>query len=257
MNNKDLKILALIPARSGSKRIKDKNIRPLDGKPLIAHTIESALKSRYINKVIVSTDSEKIADISKEHGAECPFLRPADIAGDHSVEISYYIHALNWLAENEHYIPDIIVNLYVTSPFRKTETIDQAIEKFLAHSDADSLRSVKKCSEHPYKMWYFLGDYLEPLIPTQNTNVHTFSSQMFPEYYIQNASIYITRPETIKKYNSVIGNTVIGFQMSEEESFDINTELDFSLAENLLSSPQNNDINENKHENKDAYTPRW
>lgn len=238
MTEEKLKILALIPARSGSKRVKNKNIRSLNGKPLIAHTILAAKQSKYINRILVTTDSEEIAKIGREYGAEVPFLRPAEISGDLSIELSYYIHTLNWLLDNDKYIPDLIVNLYVTSPFRKTETIDAAIEKFLAHPEADSLRSVKKCSEHPYKMWHFLGDYLEPLIQAQNTNVHTFSSQMFPKYYIQNASIYITRPETIKKHDSIIGQTVVGYEMSEEESFDINSEMDFILAEKLMGQPE-------------------
>jgi len=110
----NLKILALIPARGGSKRVKNKNIRQLGGKPLIAYTIEAAKNSKYINRVIVSTDSSAIFDVAREHGAEVPFLRPAEIAQDNSTEFEYYNHILSWLRENEDYSPDLIVNLYLT-----------------------------------------------------------------------------------------------------------------------------------------------
>ena len=115
MNHKEgLKILALIPARAGSKRVKNKNIRVFRGKPLIAHTIEQAKSSKYINRIIVTTDGPEIAKISQEYGAEVPFMRPAAISADDSVEIEYYKHALKWLAGYDDYKPDIIVNMYLT-----------------------------------------------------------------------------------------------------------------------------------------------
>lgn len=227
-------ILALIPARGGSKRVKNKNIRLLEGKPLIAYTIEAAKQSKCINRIIVSTDSKRIAKVAREYGAEAPFLRPSEIATPESTEFEFHLHALKWLKENEGYEPNLIVNLYPTSPFRKVSTIDKAIEKMLSHPEADSLRTVKRCSEHPYKMWTSSEKYLSPFVSSKNSNIHTLSYHLLPEVYIQNASIYITRPRVIYKYKSTIGKKVMGFIMPEDESFDINTPRDFLIAELMV-----------------------
>lgn len=231
-----MNILCLIPARSGSKRVPSKNILPLNGKPLIAYTIEAARASQHVNRIVVSTDSEEIAVIARECGAEVPFLRPASIAQSDSTEMQFFEHALDWFAENEEYIPDLIVLLYPTSPFRKTESIDAAIEKMLAHPEADSLRSVRLCSEHPYKMWVDDGDYLQPFVDTADKNSHTLSYQLLPTVYIQNASIYITRPQTIFEKGTPTGDIIVPFVMDEIESVDINTPLDFKFAELLMKA---------------------
>jgi len=234
-----MEILALIPARSGSKRVPKKNIKPLGGKPLIAYTIEAARKSKYITRIIVSTDSEEIASIAKKYGAEVPFLRPKEISQDSSTEMQFFEHALNWLYENEKYEPELIVLLYPTSPFRKPESIDKAIEKILKYPEADSLRSVRLCREHPYKMWIIEGEYLKPFVEKEDANIHTLAYHLLPKVYIQNASIYITKLSTIRDKKSPIGDTVIPFIMDEIESLDINTPFDFQLAEII--------IKENRH----------
>jgi CMP-N-acetylneuraminic acid synthetase len=229
-----MKILAFIPARAGSKRIPNKNIKPLNGKPLIAYTIEAAKKSKHVNRIVVSTDSEEIAAVAKEYGAEVPFMRPAEISQADSTELEFFEHALDWFLINEGYVPDLIVLLYPTSPFRKTESVDKAIEKMLTHPEADSLRSVKKCSEHPYKMWIIEGEYIKPFVKAEKRDMHTLSYHLLPEVYIQNASIYITRPSTIKDKRSPTGDIIIPFIMDELESVDVNTPLDFMFAEMLL-----------------------
>src|SRR3972149_628750 len=127
-----MKILAFIPARAGSKRVPNKNIKPLNCKPLIVYTIEAAIRTRHINRVVVSTNSSEIAEIAERYAAEVPFLRPEEISNSDSTEMEYFEHALDWFAENESYIPDLIVLLYPTSPLRKTESIDSAIETMLA-----------------------------------------------------------------------------------------------------------------------------
>lgn len=226
-----MKMLALIPARSGSKRIPKKNIKPLFGKPLIAYTIEAAKKSKYINRVVVSTDSEEIASVAKHYGAEVPFLRPKSISKAGSTEMEFFEHALDWFAQNENYEPDLIVHLYPTSPFRKPASIDRAVEEMLKHPEADSLRSIRLCSEHPYKMWVIKDGYLKSFVKTKDSNVHTLSYHLFPTVYIQNASIYITKPSTIKNKKSPIGDIIIPFVMDEMESIDANTPLDFKFAE--------------------------
>lgn len=229
------KILALIAARSGSKRVKGKNIKLLHGKPLIAYTIEAAQKSRLITRVIVTTDSQEIARIARKYGAETPYLRPARIAKGSSTEYEFHQHAIDWLKHNEGYEPDVIVNLYPTTPFRMPSTIDNAIHVFLKHPLADSLRSVTKCSEHPYKMWRVQGDYLKPFVQKKDSGNHTLSYQSLPEIYIQNASIYITSPRTLRKYKSTVGKKVLRFIMDADESLDINSMYDFMLAELFLN----------------------
>ncbi len=229
-----MKILAFIPARGGSKRVPKKNIKLLCGKPLIAYTIEAAKRSKYINRIVVSTDSEEIASVAREYGAEVPFLRPASISRSDSTEMEFFEHALDWFSQNENYEPDLIVLLYPTSPLRKAESIDRAIEEMLKHPEADSLRSVKLCSEHPYKMWVVEGEYLKPFVKEEDPNVHTLAYHLLPKVYIQNASIYITKPSTIRNKKSPTGDIIIPFVMDEIESVDINTPLDFKLAEIIL-----------------------
>jgi CMP-N,N'-diacetyllegionaminic acid synthase len=244
-----LQILALIPARQGSKRIINKNIRPLNGKPLIAYTIEAAKNSKHIHRIIVSTNSEGIASVGRTYGAEVPFLRPDEISAADSTEMEFFDHTLDWLSENEKYEPDIIVLLYPTSPFRKSESIDKAIGLFLKHPEADSLRSIKKCSEHPYKMWVVEKDYLKPFVKnTGKKDMHTLSYHLLPEVYIQNASIYIIKTSIIKDKRSPTGDIIIPFIMDEMESIDINNPIDFELAETMMG--QRNKLNSKKDSGK-------
>ena len=230
-----LKILGLIPARSGSKRIKNKNIRLLGKKPLVAYTIEAAKKSKMINRVIMTTNSKKIAAVGHRYGAETPFLRPEALSQNDSTEFEYHEHAINWLKNNENYQPDLIVNLYPTTPFRKSETIDKAIRSILGHPEVDSLRSVTICSEHPYKMWQLEGKYLKPFFSSESQNTHTLSYHLLPKVYIQNASIYIIKPKTLLKYHNTVGEKVLAFMMDQDESVDVNFEIDFTIAEILLN----------------------
>lgn len=229
-----MEILAFIPARSGSKRIPNKNIKLLNGKPLIAYTIEVAKKSKYVNRIVVSTDSEEIAEVGKQYGAEVPFLRPKEISQEKSTEMQFFEHALDWFLKNENYEPDLIVLLYPTSPFRKAESIDKAIEEMLKNPEVDSLRSIRLCSEHPYKMWIIEKGYLKPFMREKNMNIHTLSYQLLPTVFIQNANIYITKPSTIKNKKSPTGDVIIPFIMDEIESIDINRPLDFAFAEMIM-----------------------
>jgi len=229
-----MKTLGLIPARSGSQRVPGKNILLLQGKPLIAYTIEAAKASRLINKILVSTDSQAIADTAIDFGAEAPFLRSPEISRSDSTEMQFLEHALDWLREHERYEPELIVLLYPTSPLRRPESIDAAIRDMIRHPEADSLRSVRLCSEHPYKMWILKDGYLRPFVKAEDSAVHTLSFQSLPTVYIQNASIYITRPATIRLKKSPVGDIVVPFIMDEIESLDINNPLDFEFAEYYL-----------------------
>ena len=165
MTNQNLKALGIIGARSGSKGVLNKNIRPLGGRPLMAWIIEAAKGSRYINRLIVSTDSQAYADVAKAYGAEVPFLRPAELAADLSAEYEYVKHALQELKAREGYEPDLVVRLHPTLPFQETEDIDQCIEKLLQDPEADSAVVVAEARQHPVKALKLVpddkgGDYL-------------------------------------------------------------------------------------------------
>jgi CMP-N-acetylneuraminic acid synthetase len=234
------KILCLILARGGSRRIPYKNIKKLAGKPLIAYTIECAKRSKYINRIIVSTNDIEIAKVAKDYGAEVPFFRPDELSKDDSTELDAFKHALGWLKVNESYEPDLIVKLFATAPFRSTKSVDKAITLLLDNPEADSVRSVKLCSEHPHKMWQIDGERLKSLIPVdqKQKEAHTLSYQILPEVYIQNAAIDVTKPDNVWEKDSITGINIVPFVMDEFESVDINNPLDFEFAEMLLKKKE-------------------
>ena len=160
----EIEILALIPARGGSKSIPRKNIYPIAGKPLIAYSIQQALESKYITRVIVSTDDEEIAEVSRKWGAEVPFIRPMKISHDQSLDIEVFEHALRWLNKNEAYQPELIVHLRPTGAVCRVALIDQAVEAILSHPEADALRSVQIAKQNPYKMWFIENGLLKPIL---------------------------------------------------------------------------------------------
>lgn len=234
-----MNVLAVIIARGGSQRIPNKNIRPLAGRPLLAYSIEAAKRSRYVQRLIVSTDSDAIAEVAAKTGAEVPFRRPAEISQGHSTELQAMEHALGWLRDHEDYEPDLVVLLRPTSPFRTTATIDRAVELLTNDRDAHCVRTVRLCSEHPHKMWVMDKDRrrIRSLIPVEQKlpEAHTLSYQLLPTVYIQNASMDVFRPSNVWQLRSTTGTEIIPLVMDELESLDINTELDFVLAETLMS----------------------
>jgi N-acylneuraminate cytidylyltransferase len=149
-----MEILALIPARGGSKSIPHKNIKLLAGHPLIAYSIAAAQQSRLVSRTIVSTDDDEIACTAQSYGAEAPFLRPEEYARDDSTDLPVFTHALHWLKEKEGYQPDLVVQLRPTSPLRPPDCIDQAVQVLLDHPDADAVRGVIPSAQNPYKMWH-------------------------------------------------------------------------------------------------------
>jgi len=157
-------ILAIVPARGGSKSIPRKNLIPVGGKPLIVYSIEQARTSRLVTRTIVSTDDPEIADVARAYGGEVPFLRPAEYAQDMSPDIDVFRHALQWLLDHEGYRPELVVHLRPTGPVRRVELIDQAIALMLEHAEADALRSVSVPVQTPYKMWRIEDGYLRPLV---------------------------------------------------------------------------------------------
>jgi N-acylneuraminate cytidylyltransferase len=236
MEKQPLKILGLIGARSGSKGIPHKNIKPLLGKPLMGWIIEAAKKSKYINRIVISTDSGEYAEIAKQHGAEAPFIRPAELSEDHVPDFPWIHHAATWLHEKEGWQPDIVVRLPPTSPIVRTEDIDACIELLINDPDADAAYTIIEPAKHPYKMWRISasGEHIEPFLPETITNdkeIYNKPRQSYPKafYYIDASAI---RFSTITEKKSLSGNSV-RFRIIDE-AIDIDTIEDFEKAEAIL-----------------------
>ncbi|MBE2270366.1 MAG: acylneuraminate cytidylyltransferase family protein [Anaerolinea sp.] len=228
-------IIALIPARAGSKRVKSKNIRALGGHPMIAYTIAAAQDSGIFDAIMVSTDSEYIADIARHYGAEVPFLRPPEYAGDTSPDIEWLTYTLSRLRD-EGRAYDCFSLLRPTSPFRQAETIRRAWAQFCAAGNVDSLRAVEKCGEHPGKMWVIRGDRMTPLLlnPRGGVPWHSTPYQALPEVYVQNASLEIAWTRVVLEGGSIAGDILTPFVSEGYEGFDINQPMDWWLAEELV-----------------------
>ena len=211
-----MEVLALIPARGGSKGIPRKNLLVLAGRPLIAYSIEQALTSPRITRTIVSTDDEEIADVARRFGAEVPFLRPAEFAQDLSPDIDVFRHALTWLAENEGYRPELVVHLRPTGPVRRVELIDQAIDLLASHPEADAVRSVSWPIQTPYKMWRIVDGYLKPLLRIEGLpDCQSMPRQTLPEVYWQNGYVDVLRPRAVLEMNSMWGRKALPFVVQE------------------------------------------
>lgn len=232
-------VVALIPARAGSKRVTAKNIRPLAGHPLIAYTIAVARASGVFSRILVSTESEEIAAIARRYGAETPYLRNALYAQDKSPDIEWVQEALSWLQAQQD-LPDAFSILRPTSPFRTPEMIQNAWAKF-KDSDADSLRAVEKCHEHPAKMWQIdaSGQRMAPVMPNPDRHAtpwHSTPYQALPPVYVQNASLEIAWTPIALTQGSIAGEAVMPFVCEGLEGFDINTIEDWILAEHHLTT---------------------
>lgn len=228
--------VALIPARAGSKRVKGKNLRPLAGHPLLAYTVAAARASGVFGAVMVSTEDEATAAAARHYGAEVPFLRPAAFAGDLSPDIEWLKHALTALKESGRSF-DAFALLRPTSPFRSAATIQRAWKEFQARPEADSLRAVELCAQHPGKMWVIDGPLMRPLLPEaprHDPPWHSTPYQALPKVYVQNASLEIAWTRTPLEKGSIAGEKVVPFLTNEAEGFDINNAYDWTLAENMV-----------------------
>jgi CMP-N,N'-diacetyllegionaminic acid synthase len=229
--------VALVPARAGSKRVPGKNIRPLAGHPLLAYSIASALDSGIFSSVVVSTDSEETAAIARYYGAEVPFLRPAEMAGDLSPDIEWVTHALDGLRDAGR-ATECFSLLRPTSPFRRAETIRRAWLRFLSAGSVDSLRAVEPCRQHPGKMWLLEGDRMRPLLQGDESEVpwHSRPYQALPPVYVQNASLEIAWTRTVHDTGTIAGQAVVPFFTQDYEGFDVNETKDWWYAEHLLAT---------------------
>jgi len=230
----DKKFLAIIPARGGSKSIPKKNIVSLLGKPLIQYTIESALKSKYLDRVIVSTDNEEIAEISKRLGAEIPCLRPKELAQDNTPTLPVLQHIVGYLKEKEDYSPFAVVTLQPTSPLRNEKHIDQSIEKFLENPEDDSLISVVQVphSMTPGSLMRIENNYLENYILQKNP---ILKRQDKPILFARNGpAICITKTDRLNEY--IFDGKIIPYIMSKIESFDIDDMEDLKIVESIMKN---------------------
>ena len=225
------KIAALIPARSGSKSIKNKNIIKLGNHPLIAYSIQAALLCKEIRDVYVTTDSKKIADIANNYGAKTPFLRPENISQDTSLDIDFFKHFINFLKSKNRNIPELIVHLSPTVPFREKNIISKAIKYLLAHPKATSLRSVSKINLTPYKIFKEDKYYLKGFFKNIKSEYYNFPRQNFPDTFLPNGHVDIIKTKFIRPYN-LHGGKILSFKT--KNVIDIDTKEDLNKATNNL-----------------------
>jgi N-acylneuraminate cytidylyltransferase len=229
------RLVALVPARSGSKRVPGKNVRRLGPHPLLAYTIAAARASGVYSAVVVSTDDQGYADLATHYGAEAPFLRPAAIAGDLSPDIEWVEHALAFLEAQGRRFDGFSI-LRPTSPFRRAATIQRAWAAFEAAEGADSLRAVEKCKQHPGKMWVLRGERMLPLLPLSPAEQpwHSSQYQALPEVYVQNASLEIAWTRVVRQGRTIAGTVVVPFLTQGLEGVDVNDERDWDWAGRLV-----------------------
>ncbi|MEN1989186.1 acylneuraminate cytidylyltransferase family protein [Paenibacillus hubeiensis] len=227
--------LAVIPARGGSKGLPGKNIRLLNGKPLIVYSIEAALKSGCVTRVVVSTDDESIADVARHAGAEVPFLRPAELATDEAKSIDVLRHAVQFVEENGQQY-DCILLLQPTSPLRRAGDIKEAMNQFL-QSGADSLQSVTPARTHPYLLR--LRSDTGQMSPYVVAEAHARRQDLTALYEL-NGALYLMKRDLLIKQEQIVGASNQGFVMPPERSVDIDTLWDFRLAEWMLQHPDEN-----------------
>jgi CMP-N,N'-diacetyllegionaminic acid synthase len=231
-------VLALIPARGGSKGLPRKNVLPLAGKPLIVYSIETAQAARLVTRTVVSTDDEEIASVARGAGAEVPFMRPAEFAQDDSTDLEVFRHALEALAP---YRPELVVHLRPTNPLRRPERVDEAVAAMLADAEADSLRSVSWPKQTPYKMWRVEDGYLRPLVKVPGVaDAHSRPRQGLPEVWWQNGYVDVVRPRTVLELDSMTGERVLPFVV-QDPFVEIDYADAFAAAEELLQRGDQDD----------------
>jgi YrbI family 3-deoxy-D-manno-octulosonate 8-phosphate phosphatase len=232
-----MEVLALVPARGGSKSIPRKNIRLFAGHPLIAYSIAAAKQAHLVTRVIVSTDDEEIAAVARQYEAETPFLRPSEFAQDNTTDFPVFMHALDWLAENEGYHPEVVVQLRPTSPIRPVSCVDQAVQLLVDHPEADSVRGVVPSGQNPHKMWK-LGDdgRMLPLLAVPGIKEpYNAPRQALPQTYWQTGHIDAIRVATIIQKGSLSGDVIWPLMIDPRYTVDIDTLNDWQRAEWLVA----------------------
>lgn len=229
-----MKILAIIPARGGSKRLPRKNIISLEGKPLIAWTIEETKKSKYITDIIVSTDDEEIAEISKKYNIPVPFIRPDYLSNDKATSYDVVVHAIDFLRLHKNKLYDYIILLQPTSPLRTVEDIDGAIEMLISRR-ADSIISMCEC-EHPPIWSNTLPNDLS-IVNFDKKEYKNLRSQDIPQYYRYNGAIYLTKiTKLIEEKDFIFDSNSYAYIMPQNRSIDIDNKLDFLFCKTIIKN---------------------
>lgn len=232
-------VLAIIPARGGSKGIPRKNIRNFAGYPLIAYSIAAARQSELVTRVIVSTDDEEIASVARQYGAETPFLRPAELAQDNSTDLPLFEQALQWLNENEGYVPEVVVQLRPTSPIRPAPLVDDAVRMLIDHPDADCVRGVVSAGQNPYKMWQIdaTSGRMVPLLMVEGiVEPYNAPRQALPAAYWQTGHIDAIRTSTILEKHSLTGQVILPLIIDSRYTVDIDNLSDWARYESVVYS---------------------
>jgi len=234
-------VLAIIPARGGSKGLPGKNVHDFAGFPLIAYSIAAARQANTVTRTIVSTDDDKIAAVSQEWGAEVPFRRPAEISQDRSLDIDTFLHALRWLEEHENYRPDLVVQLRPTSPIRPPDLIDNAVKRMLDYPQAESLRGVVPAGQNPFKMWLIDDNdpFMQPLNLVEGMpEPYNAPRQSLPQAYWQTGHIDVIRPHVILDKHQMSGSPILSYQIYPAYTVDIDNLETLLQAEQIVWNSQ-------------------
>ncbi len=225
-----MSVLAIVPARSGSKSVPHKNLLSFRGKPLLVHSIEHGRAARNVDRVIVSTDSPRYREVALAAGAEAPFLRPVALAGDATTDHEVFAHALAWLERHEGYRPELCVHLRPTCPTRRVRDVEEAVELLRADPTADSVRSVTRAPHTPYKMWRLQeGGSLQPLLDSSLHEPYNLPRQLLPTVYLQNAAVDVVRSSVVREQGSMTGRRILAYVM--EDLRDVDDWRDLAAAE--------------------------
>ena len=238
MNSADLKVMGIIGIRSGSKGVPDKNIRPLADQPLVGWILDAARKSKYMNRVVVSTDSPNYAAVATSFGADIPYLRPAELATDESPEFEYVKHMVEWLDKHEGYRPDIVVRMMATVPLQKTEDIDAVIARLIEDPKADSAVVIAEARQHPMKALKIIDDgeggkKLVTYFTDSGREVTPLARQNYQRAYFR-ANVIACRRRVIFDTNSLTGDLVRFHVIPQERAVDIDNYIDFYMTEHLI-----------------------
>jgi N-acylneuraminate cytidylyltransferase len=232
---KHMDVLAIVPARGDSKSIPRKNIRPFAGHPLLAYSIAAGRQATLVTRILLSTDDAEIRKIGVGYGAEAPFLRPADLALDETRDLPVFLHALEWLEHNEDYRPEVVVHLRPTSPVRRPGLIDDAVQKLLAHPEADSVRSVIPSEQNPYKTFRIgPAGYLAPILQDGPAEAYDAPRQSLPATYWHTGTVDVVRRATLLEKRSMSGTLVLPIELDPRCVVDIDTPSQWEHAEWLM-----------------------
>jgi len=226
-----VEVLAIVPARGGSKGIPRKNLVTLLGRPLLWWSVRAGLDAETVTRTIVSTDDDEIAEAGVAAGAEVPFLRPAELAGDTVLDLPVFEHALRTLAETEDYRPDLVVHLRPTSPLRPPGLVDDGVRRLAADPAADALRAVTPPANNPYKMWRIVDDVLVPLVETDIHEQYNQPRQALPAAYWQTGTLDVMRAGTVLDLGSMTGRRILPLVIDPDLAVDIDDPLSLALAE--------------------------